>query len=169
MHVQIRQRRFGQQTTPLAATALYCKLPPLLIPPPPNSSWTNMRTSLRRSCNACAKAKHSCDLGTPKCSRCVKRKVTCIYANAPLSSSTSSTSTPEPSGCGRSVDKSETKRPLLKSRDGSSDNSMDLLRPPDTSFDPFDSYPSTRLPRVHVQRLIQHCKAILTMHIPTTL
>ena len=25
-------------------------------------------------------------------------------------------------------------------------------------FDPFDSYPRTRLPRVHVQRLIQHCE-----------
>ncbi|KAF5680077.1 hypothetical protein FHETE_621 [Fusarium heterosporum] len=115
-----------------------------------------MRTSLRRSCNACAKAKHSCDLGTPKCSRCVKRKVTCTYANAPLSSSISSTSPPEPSARGRSIDKSEARRPSLKSRDVSYGDSMGLLKPPDTSFDPFDSYPSTRLPRVHVQRLIQH-------------
>lgn len=120
-----------------------------------------MRTTLRRSCNACAKAKHSCDLGTPKCSRCVKRKVTCTYANEPLSSSSSSSSS-EPSVRGRSVDKSETKRPSSKSHDSDAyhHSSMALSTPVNASFDPFDSYPATRLPRVHVQRLIQHCKPI---------
>ncbi|OAQ85954.1 C6 zinc finger domain-containing protein [Purpureocillium lilacinum] len=33
---------------------------------------------------------------------------------------------------------------------------MGLLAPADAAFDPFDSYPATRLPRVHVQRLMQH-------------
>lgn len=35
--------------------------------------------------------------------------------------------------------------------------SVQLFNQPDASFDPFDSYPSTRLPREHVQRLIYHC------------
>ncbi|EWZ86251.1 hypothetical protein FOCG_13178 [Fusarium oxysporum f. sp. radicis-lycopersici 26381] len=118
-----------------------------------------MRTSLRRSCNACAKAKHSCDLGTPKCSRCLKRKVTCIYANVPLSSSsTTSSSTPEQPARSRSIEKYEVKTHSLKSRDldSASQDSMELFAPAGNSFDPFDSYPATRLPRVHVQRLIQH-------------
>ncbi|EWY83780.1 hypothetical protein FOYG_13573 [Fusarium oxysporum NRRL 32931] len=118
-----------------------------------------MRTSLRRSCNACAKAKHSCDLGTPKCSRCLKRKVTCIYANVPLSSSsTTSSSTPEQPARSRSIEKYEVKTYSLKSRDldSASQDSMELFAPAGNSFDPFDSYPATRLPRVHVQRLIQH-------------
>ncbi|KAJ6438169.1 C6 zinc finger domain-containing protein [Purpureocillium lavendulum] len=33
---------------------------------------------------------------------------------------------------------------------------MGLLAPADAAFDPFDSYPPTRLPRIHVQRLMQH-------------
>ncbi|EAW12050.1 Zn(II)2Cys6 transcription factor domain-containing protein [Aspergillus clavatus NRRL 1] len=48
-----------------------------------------MRQTLRRSCAACAKAKHSCDLRTPRCSRCLKRQVPCLYANEPLTASTS--------------------------------------------------------------------------------
>ncbi|KAK0707318.1 hypothetical protein B0H67DRAFT_602680 [Lasiosphaeris hirsuta] len=43
-----------------------------------------MRQTLRRSCAACARAKHSCDLRTPRCSRCIKRRVPCVYANEPL-------------------------------------------------------------------------------------
>lgn len=123
-----------------------------------------MRTSLRRSCNACAKAKHSCDLGTPKCSRCIKRKVTCVYANEPLSSSSSISSaasvTPDTSGRSKLIDKAEVKRPTSKSYDSNAlhDSSMALSTPVNASFDPFDSYPTTRLPRVHVQRLIQHCR-----------
>lgn len=82
-----------------------------------------MRHTLRRSCSACAKSKHSCDLGTPRCSRCVKRKVQCLYANEPLTA------------------------PQKKT----------IILPLGTRFssvDPFESYPQTRLPRGHVQRLI---------------
>ncbi|KAK4679207.1 hypothetical protein QC764_202080 [Podospora pseudoanserina] len=82
-----------------------------------------MRHTLRRSCSACAKSKHSCDLGTPRCSRCVKRKVQCLYANEPLTA------------------------PQKKT----------IILPVGTRFssvDPFESYPQTRLPRSHVQRLI---------------
>ncbi|PYH48525.1 Zn(II)2Cys6 transcription factor [Aspergillus saccharolyticus JOP 1030-1] len=43
-----------------------------------------MSPTLRRSCTACYKYKHSCDLRTPRCSRCIKRKVQCVYANQPL-------------------------------------------------------------------------------------
>ena len=94
---------------------------------PAKSSYFAMRQTLRRSCTACAKYKHSCDLGTPRCSRCIKRRVECHYANAPLTA------------------------PLTPVRG-----------PPsiDASFaalDPFDSYPVTRLPRKHVQRLIYNC------------
>ena len=46
-----------------------------------------MRQTLRRSCSACANAKSRCDLRTPHCSRCVGRKIMCVYANEPLPSS----------------------------------------------------------------------------------
>ncbi|KAI4597551.1 hypothetical protein KJ359_004253 [Pestalotiopsis sp. 9143b] len=85
-----------------------------------------MRLTLRRSCDACAKAKHSCDLRTPQCSRCAKRKSQCVYANRPLNPPTRD-------------------QALMKAP-----------QPERTSFDPFDSYPPTRLPRAHVQRLIHH-------------
>ncbi|KAH7319595.1 hypothetical protein B0I35DRAFT_215515 [Stachybotrys elegans] len=123
-----------------------------------------MRTTLRRSCNACARAKHSCDLRTPRCSRCIKRNVNCVYANEPLTSP--SESSPPPSG-------SNVNGQLL-SRNGSSASSAAawnsrpptsvspgsitarLASSPDSAFDPFDSYPPTRLPRPLAQRLIQH-------------
>lgn len=95
----------------------------------------NMRRTLRRSCAACARSKHSCDLGSPSCSRCVKRRVQCIYANEPLTA----TATPA--------------------------TATDLARLSPTlaagshfaSVDPFESYPQTRLRRDHVQRLIHSC------------
>ncbi|KAH6626735.1 hypothetical protein B0J18DRAFT_396003 [Chaetomium sp. MPI-SDFR-AT-0129] len=87
-----------------------------------------MRRTLRRSCAACAKSKHSCDLGTPRCSRCTKRNVQCVYANEPLTAALSPHEEPGSSG------------PLVAYK-----------FPP---VDPFESYPATRLPRAHVQRLI---------------
>jgi hypothetical protein len=42
-------------------------------------AWT-----LRRSCNACARAKQSCDLLSSGCSRCLKKGKRCMYANEPL-------------------------------------------------------------------------------------
>ncbi|KAJ5093274.1 hypothetical protein N7456_009135 [Penicillium angulare] len=33
----------------------------------------------RKSCEACKKAKRRCDLGLPACSRCIHRKVACVY------------------------------------------------------------------------------------------
>ncbi|KFY31944.1 hypothetical protein V493_00657 [Pseudogymnoascus sp. VKM F-4281 (FW-2241)] len=117
-----------------------------------------MRTTLRRSCDACAKAKLSCDLRTPQCSRCIKRKSTCAYANEPLTTSpnayasysaTSVSSTPavEESSIiavnGRIT-------PTFEGGPGG------ILNPAIASFDPFDSYPPARLPRVLIQRLIHH-------------
>jgi hypothetical protein len=96
---------------------------------------SEMRRTLRRSCAACAKSKHSCDLGTPRCSRCTKRKVQCVYANEPLTAALSPSDESAPSG------------PLAAYR-----------FPP---VDPFESYPSTRLPRAHVQRLIHSCMCTL--------
>ncbi|KAK1145884.1 hypothetical protein N8T08_003830 [Aspergillus melleus] len=95
-----------------------------------------MRQTLRRSCAACAKAKHSCDLRTPRCSRCEKRQVQCIYANEPL------TAPPAPPGRGNpgSLGPVEGLGALTTYQFG--------------SLDPFDSYPQTRLPRERVQRLI---------------
>ncbi|KAL4744113.1 hypothetical protein BDV11DRAFT_210787 [Aspergillus similis] len=92
-----------------------------------------MRPSLRRSCAACANYKHSCDLRTPRCSRCIKRNVQCVYANEPLTA------------------------PVHTGRDGSiapftRPNALSTYR--FGSLDPFDTYPPTRLPRAHVQRLI---------------
>ncbi|KAK3386158.1 hypothetical protein B0H63DRAFT_501667 [Podospora didyma] len=93
-----------------------------------------MRQTLRRSCAACAKSKHSCDLRTPRCSRCVKRQVQCTYANEPL------TAPPAPPGR-QDVGLGQPESDILTCyRFG--------------SFDPFDSHPQTRLPRPQVQRLI---------------
>ncbi|KAK1691033.1 hypothetical protein BDP55DRAFT_649417 [Colletotrichum godetiae] len=100
-----------------------------------------MRQTLRRSCAACAKSKHSCDLRTPRCSRCIKRKVLCAYANEPL------TAAPAASG---SVPGGSATSPPGPPLDGSGA----LTNYRFGSLDPFDSYPQTRLPREQVQRLI---------------
>ncbi|KAJ5205837.1 Protein of unknown function DUF3468 [Penicillium cf. griseofulvum] len=94
-----------------------------------------MRQSLRRSCAACARSKSSCDLRTPRCSRCIKRKVECAYANEPWTA-------PATPGWqnGESTNPLGGSGTLTNCRFG--------------SLDPFDSYPQTRLPREHVQRLI---------------
>ncbi|KFH45396.1 hypothetical protein ACRE_038330 [Hapsidospora chrysogenum ATCC 11550] len=110
-----------------------------------------MRQTLRRSCAGCAKSKHSCDLRLPRCSRCVRRRVPCLYANEPWTATA-----PAATGSG--------------SRSGFGDHQYNNgaaserhLEGPGTlttaynrfgSLDPFDSYPPTRLPREHVQRLI---------------
>ncbi|KAL6406993.1 hypothetical protein AUP68_09814 [Ilyonectria robusta] len=114
-----------------------------------------MRATLRRSCDACAKAKHGCDLRTPRCSRCIKRKTNCVYTNEPL------TSSPETSGNSTLAvrDNEEVTSLTLRERRSApvhSESSTWVLNTTDASFDPFDSYPPTRLPRVHVQRLIYH-------------
>ncbi|KAK5796570.1 hypothetical protein VI817_005855 [Penicillium citrinum] len=104
-----------------------------------------MRQTLRRSCAACAKLKHSCDLKLPRCSRCIKRKVLCVYANEPLAA-------PVPA---------ESNRTLAigpRMEEGC------LSRYNVGSFDPFDSYPPTRLPREQVQRLIYSYSFILVLH-----
>ncbi|KAL2167300.1 hypothetical protein VTG60DRAFT_1429 [Thermothelomyces hinnuleus] len=89
-----------------------------------------MRRTLRRSCASCARAKQSCDLGTPCCSRCAKRNLECVYANEPLNAAANPPPASLAPSCG----------PLTGYR-----------FPP---VDPFESYPPTRLPREHVQRLI---------------
>ncbi|RHZ70737.1 hypothetical protein CDV55_107951 [Aspergillus turcosus] len=99
-----------------------------------------MRQTLRRSCAACAKSKLSCDLRTPRCSRCTRRNVQCLYANEPWTAHS-----PGAPGCaeGRSAK-------VAKAAHG-------LLTLTDYQFgtlDPFESYPPTKLPREHVQRLI---------------
>ncbi len=121
-----------------------------------------------RSCNACAKAKLRCDLRTPQCSRCIKKKSSCVYADTPLSSwpdsPTSSATPPEdsPSPAGHDGGPSSMVVSGLRVPPGYSEGSaLELLNPATASFDPFDSYPSTRLPRAHVQRLINHCMPLL--------
>ncbi|KAK1976073.1 hypothetical protein LZ30DRAFT_604179 [Colletotrichum cereale] len=104
-----------------------------------------MRQTLRRSCAACAKSKHSCDLRTPRCSRCIKRKVLCVYANEPL---TAAPAGPGPApGDGAAASSSSSGAAGL-------DGSGTLTNYRFGSLDPFDSYPQTRLPREQVQRLI---------------
>lgn len=103
------------------------------------SSRLKMRQTLRRSCAACARSKHSCDLRTPRCSRCLKRNVQCLYANEPLTASPVSSDHP-----GREE--------AWASRPSSSPSALTTYR--FGSLDPFDSYPQTRLPRAQVQRLI---------------
>jgi len=105
-----------------------------------------MRRTLRRSCDRCAKAKASCDLRVP-CTRCLKRKATdCVYANEPLTSTLAGPNT------------------TVYSRNAVNHGSIALPSAVhqstmvSNSFDPFDSYPQTRLPRAYVQQLMQHCK-----------
>ncbi|KAF8853142.1 hypothetical protein BDZ45DRAFT_598946 [Acephala macrosclerotiorum] len=121
-----------------------------------------MRATLRRSCNACAKAKQRCDLRIPQCSRCMKRKSSCIYENEPL---TSSLHTYDPSsetlGNGKPAIRNNFEVSSMAVRNGRitpkfRESSLGMGNPGNASFDPFDSYPPTRLPRVHVQRLIRH-------------
>jgi hypothetical protein len=115
-------------------------------------SYLTMRKTLRRSCDLCAKSKLRCDLLLPQCSRCFKKspsKSICIYANVPLSSLitdgfATAQNTPSPGSEGTVVQLSPNSE-LLVSDPGSQ------------SFDPFVSYPQTRLPQAQVQRLIQHC------------
>ncbi|PMD59819.1 uncharacterized protein K444DRAFT_401091 [Hyaloscypha bicolor E] len=117
-----------------------------------------MRKTLRRSCAACAKAKHSCDLRTPKCSRCVKRNCDCVYANEPL------TSTRAPIADHGNISHASHASmvrswPLLLSRSGrsvSSDASDMSMFFEAHIFDPFGSYPPTNLPHLRVQGLMQH-------------
>lgn len=119
-----------------------------------------MRKTLRRSCAACAKAKHGCDLRTPKCSRCLKRSSDCIYANEPL------TSTKVPIGdIGSGFHAPQGSKPrtgsVLSGRSGGSvlPDLSDLSPSLDAHlFDPFYSFPPTKLPRLRVQGLMQHCK-----------
>ncbi|KAL9474214.1 hypothetical protein ACSS6W_008594 [Trichoderma asperelloides] len=119
-----------------------------------------MRTTLRRSCNACAKAKLGCDLRVPQCSRCVKRKSKCVYANSPLNSPLDATvSSIETTGYNSLASKNENEALSVVPQEReiisrTSENPGLLINPATASFDPFDSYPSTRLPRLHVQRLI---------------
>lgn len=129
-----------------------------------------MRTTLRRSCNACAKAKLGCDLRVPQCSRCAKRKSKCVYANSPLNSPLDAqVASTETVGYSSPATKNEKdalsvvvqERELISRH---SENPGLLINPGTASFDPFDSYPSTRLPRLHVQRLIHRCKSFSAMN-----
>lgn len=124
-----------------------------------------MRATLRRSCNACAKAKLRCDLRTPQCSRCLKRRSNCTYANEPLTSSPVVRASP-PGTPGNHVPISgSTREASSESTSGTmivpvvADSAVLLGNATDLSFDPFDSYPTTRLPRARVQRLIHHCNS----------
>lgn len=108
-----------------------------------------MRKTLRRSCDACAKSKLSCDLRIPHCSRCGKRKTVCAYANQPLTATVGSdpaTNSGYSYGGETNVSQSPATIPQL------------VLRPVSSKLDPFESYPPTRLDEAHVQTLIQHCK-----------
>ena len=99
-----------------------------------------MRQTLRRSCAACAKSKSKCDLRTPQCSRCVKRSTQCIYANEPLTATVA-------------LSERQRQRLAMPLRIFEIRNF--------SSVDPFDSYPPTRLPREHAQRLIHTCMLCL--------
>ncbi|KAF2844844.1 hypothetical protein T440DRAFT_409339 [Plenodomus tracheiphilus IPT5] len=106
-----------------------------------------MRLTLRRSCDACAKSKLSCDLRTPQCSRCTKKNTLCVYANQPLTSSPPNA---------RAFDRPETSPEVSSLWSPLKQSSAVLLNTIDASVDPFNSYPRTNLARVHEQRLIQH-------------
>ncbi|KAH8723770.1 hypothetical protein GQ44DRAFT_773647 [Phaeosphaeriaceae sp. PMI808] len=105
-----------------------------------------MRNTLRRSCDACARSKLRCDLSVPRCSRCVKKNTSCAYVNEPLSAPTDSFTVTQKSS-------SSSEKLSLQLPKGCE---ISLSNPGNQSFDPFDSYPQTRLPRAQVQTLMQH-------------
>jgi hypothetical protein len=111
-----------------------------------------MRTTLRRSCDACARSKLRCDLLTPLCSRCNKTNKACVYANEPLSSSPS-----EHNSIASAAYLTDQHALAVLPF---SNPSVFTHNPGVESFDPFDTYPTTRLPKAQVQRLIQHCKKL---------
>ncbi|KUJ17660.1 uncharacterized protein LY89DRAFT_707125 [Mollisia scopiformis] len=119
-----------------------------------------MRTSLRRSCNACVKAKHRCDLQIPQCSRCMKRKSRCLYTNEPAPSRPHDTSTGT-SGTRKlalenEFDVSSATGRNVRVTPRRFESLVRLENPSNEYLDPFSVYPATRLPRTHVQRLIHH-------------
>ncbi|KAK2595459.1 hypothetical protein QQS21_006799 [Conoideocrella luteorostrata] len=113
-----------------------------------------MPTTLRRSCDSCARAKHRCDLQVPRCSRCLRRKVACVYANQPSSAlrDFSDITTVAPYDHGMS----DTHTSTTLTATTESAVPIRLFETVDASLDPFDSYPTTKIPRTHVQRLIYH-------------
>ncbi|KAI9900982.1 hypothetical protein N3K66_005244 [Trichothecium roseum] len=121
-----------------------------------------MHTTLRRSCTACAKSKFGCDLRTPRCSRCVKRKLLCHYANEPLTATTSPVAAAPGMGAGGSEpgtwpagDFTDSSNGLSSSSAAASSNSSSPIAYYSFgSVDPFNSCPPTRLPTAHVQRLV---------------
>jgi len=122
-----------------------------------------MRMTLRRSCAACAKAKHGCDLQTPKCSRCVKRNASCIYANEPLTASVAQGGNNGGLLTLSRNDLVSVSRSPLSSSDGantllSSSDAPALSMPIGALLDPFDSLPTTCVPRPRVQNLIYLCE-----------
>jgi hypothetical protein len=147
-------------------------LPIGLTPHCADTSFT-MRTTLRRSCDACAKAKHGCDLKTPKCSRCLRRNVPCVYANAPAASLAPNTSPTTHDGSLARIgsrDQWSTPSPVLSASARTTPEVFDqsaglLIGNVDSSFDPFDSYPATRVPRPQIQRLIHHCSFTILLSI----
>lgn len=121
-----------------------------------------MRTSLRRSCNACAKAKHRCDLQIPQCSRCMKRQSRCLYTNEPATSRPHDAS-PGTSGIKELALKNDSDFSAVTGKNNRAtpirfESLVRLENPSNEYLDPFSVYPTTRLARTHVQRLIHHCK-----------
>ena len=109
-----------------------------------------MRKTLRRSCDACARSKLRCDLLTPQCSRCRKTARGCVYANEPLSSPLTDDIIEYPA--------KTSPEPIVVATRSLATSSISIHNPGIQSFDPFQTYPQTRLPPVQVERLIQHCE-----------
>jgi hypothetical protein len=86
-----------------------------------------------------------------------------VYANEPLTSA-AETRAPAPQVLvkSRPAANGEGVEDSVAVRDGAvaseaSQGTVGLLNPASAAFDPFDSYPPTRIPRVRVQRLIHNC------------
>jgi hypothetical protein len=122
-----------------------------------------MSITLRRSCAACAKAKLGCDLRTPRCTRCCKRNSRCMYANEPLNSRVAPAENGSPTD---DASQMVAIRLPLPNRNRGDDSSRVTKLPTSVgagTFDPFDSYPQTTLPRMQVQSLIYHCNCLIIL------
>jgi hypothetical protein len=116
-----------------------------------HTHYLAMRKTLRRSCDACARSKLRCDLLTPQCSRCRKTTRACVYANEPLSS-------PPTEDHIEQYAKTSSEPIMVATRTLSTSNIL-VHNPGIQSFDPFKTYPQTRLLPAQVERLIQHCES----------
>lgn len=110
-----------------------------------------MGWTLRRACSSCAKTKQRCDLGTPRCTRCINRKIECIHMN-------------KPSTALSPIDRSRIYPVTTIAQDNAIRHGQSMVCDSLAELDPFDSLPPTRLDKKYARRLIAICTSLSNRH-----